>query len=989
MRPGHFGVVGLLLGSCSQPPPAAPSPASAALPLPVRIVAQHEPLHGYRLAQSFVAKGPFRDGAPLRVGAIVKGLRVRPNASGLSVAESVAVPALQGGVPVPDASGGGFLFWNDSALYTADSFLGKLTPLLDVGFRPARVSFGPSFALIRGSDGERLAIDLRTRQRVPIVPHLLADVASTVGGRSLSLLENGTCLLSDDAGKSYRPVGLPVGTHAQSIREAAGELFAVLNSDQQIHVDSAGNVQLEPASPKPSARSINDSLWPLADPPLERALAFGVPIGEEFAGVAVAGSVATVNLRTGELVQVTRALVPSGLSCQTLDANVALLLACNSTANGSVVLSGVFGEHPQIEGKFASGVRIEFAAGVLVASSRCDGQVKAGAVCVRDVEGRFHDFDVGARLAKLEQVQSAQASAKSGAEPTAAAPSIVRWIPKVGGGAVAVISGSSPGLLDAQTGNFVAISPEAARLAASGKPHLDWLGLDWIAFPDGSVRGWLGNGSLSIASDGRLEPSVYQFASLSAAGAHALASDRGQRVFQTTDWGRTWVETLPPPAFAADRIPNFSPTCSQVGCLFGPWLRVGWEAEVPAARLRTQQGAPAPPQLAREPLPTLSCQQLSAASINEQIVKDANAETRSPLLGMAQASLPRGQEYEATFAWGTVHPVSGSGGAVGARASFVIRAPESEAANGAGHATAARISFVSPFEPSARIRSTTLSWRALMDAARAAGVEPPSFEAQQVDDLATLPVLGLAPGEGEGLVLASGWPIWLRGVGVPTPLPATDASDVTWISAVQRAPNRLAMLGRHWSGTLEVVEFTAGRARRLFQMPGLDSAHYPANPDALAIGAQGQLAILRTASGREPATNADPAVLFHEDGRITTLAPWSRLFLADAPECQATTSDYRAILQTSRAWLQLIDAAAPVTDDDLYAGMFALLRGNADRLCLEAVELADANVQRLDWSAPTRLTARFVGREKGAARLGIHSGFEFRQALSCTLSVAR
>src|SRR6185369_11153451 len=487
IRPSHLGVVALGLWSCSPAPLAAP-PALRAPP-PLHVAVPREPLHGYRLAESFVAKGPFRDGAPLRVGAIVNGLRVRPDASGLRLADSVAVPALQGGVPLPDALGGGLLFWGDSALYTADSFLGTLSPLLDIGFRPASVSFAPAFALIRGTGGERIAIDLRTRQQVALTPALLADIAVTSSGRALALLEGGACLLSEDAGKSYRPLSLPAGTRAVSVREASGELFAGLNSEQRIRVDSAGNVQTENASSPPPASPRADSLWPLVEPPLELALAFGVPIGEEFAGVAVAGSVATVNLRTGELVQVTRALVPSELMCKTLDAQGGLLLACNSPTNGSVVLSDVFGEHPQTQAKFGDDVRLDFAAGILVASARCDGTVRPGAVCVRGADGRFRDFDVSARLAKLAPPAPSQAPpvpspappAPSQAPPSpsqappspsppkpeaesAVAPWIVRWVPKVGGGAVAVIGGAAPGLLDAKTGNFVAISPEAVGL---------------------------------------------------------------------------------------------------------------------------------------------------------------------------------------------------------------------------------------------------------------------------------------------------------------------------------------------------------------------------------------------------------------------------------------------------------------------------------------------------------------------------------------------
>ncbi|MEI9939457.1 MAG: hypothetical protein WDO69_19735 [Pseudomonadota bacterium] len=87
-----------------------------------------------------------------------------------------------------------------------------MTPLLDIGFRPVRVSFGPSFALLRASGGDRLASDLRTLQRVPLTPLLLADIAATAECRVLALLEGGTCLQSEDAGKSYQPLVLPAGT---------------------------------------------------------------------------------------------------------------------------------------------------------------------------------------------------------------------------------------------------------------------------------------------------------------------------------------------------------------------------------------------------------------------------------------------------------------------------------------------------------------------------------------------------------------------------------------------------------------------------------------------------------------------------------------------------------------------------------------------------------------------------------------------------------
>jgi hypothetical protein len=981
-------VAALVLASCGNPPPAT-RPEAFRVPPPLRVAVQHQPLQGYRLAESFVAQGPFRDGASLRVGAIVNGLRVRPDASGLRIADTVSVPALRGGVPVPEASGGGLLFWNDAALYTADSFLGTLTPLLEIGFVPQRVSFGPSFALLRAGNGDRLAIDLRTRQRAAIAPARLADIAMTAEGRVLALLEGGACQLSLDAGKSYQPLLLPSGTRALSVRESSGELLVGLSSDQQIRVDASGNVQIEGAPRPVRARARADSLWPLAEPPLERALEFGVPIGEEFAGVAVAGSVATVNLRTGELVQVTRALVPGALSCRTLHVNGAILLACNSPKHGTLVLSEVFGERPETQMKLADGVTLDFADGVLVASARCDGQTHYGAICVRNVDGRFRDFDVSAQLAKLEQPAP---RAKPGADATLYPPPIVRWVPKVGGGAVAVVGGSMPGLLDAESGKWLPISPDALLSAGNGRrtPEV-WLGLDWIALPDGSLRGWTANGGVSITGDGRLEPSVYFFSQVAGAGAHALASD-GRRVFQSLDWGRSWVETLAPPGFAAGGKANGRLRCSAVGCLLGPWLRAGWVAETPAAPGRTQKIAAAPPRVKREALPVLSCKQLTAPVVAEQPAEaiDSLAGMR---FGMTQPRRGEEQSYDGSFAWATVHPVSGTGEPLGLRASLRLRVPaagaEAPPANWPGYASLARIAFVPAFEPSARIQTASISLRRLFDAAHGAGVGLPSFQAEEADALSSLPVLGRNAGEAEGLVLNDQVPLWVRGAGTAEVVTArVAAGEPSWTSAVQSGPNQLALLSADSDGSLEVFEFAAGRARRLFQIPGLDAGLLSSNPDALAIGAQGALAILRTPSGSEPPTSSDPALLFHEDGTVSELAPWSRLFLADAPECKPAAGDYRALLQTSRAWLQLIDAAQPMNDDARVHGMFAIVRGNAERLCLEAVELADEPVERANATYQTRLSARFVGRGRGAARLGLDAGFEFRQPLSCALSSA-
>jgi hypothetical protein len=354
-----------------------------------------------------------------------------------------------------------------------------------------------------------------------------------------------------------------------------------------------------------------------------------------------------------------------------------------------------------------------------------------------------------------------------------------------------------------------------------------------------------------------------------------------------------------------------------------------------------------------------------------------------------------GQAQRKFFSWATVHP-AGAGPEVGIRAGLVARAlpavPEVEAEppppNWPGYAQNKAYSFVSAFDPSARVKAASVTWRALFQAAHVAGAVAPALEVDEDTLSPALPVLGRGAGEADGLLVDDGAPVWLHESGPAEAFSLGPRSaEQTTISAVATAPHVLALLIADRNGSSEVRELAGGKSRRLFQVASLEPALYPENADALALGPHGALAILRTRSGAEPATADDPALLLDEHGVATVLAPWSRLFLADAPVCKAAPNDYRAVLQTSSAWLDLRDAGASVGDAE--TGMIALVRVNPDRLCLEAVELAHEAIERGNAAVPTRLAARFVGSGKGAARLGFGAGFELRQPLECALSASR
>jgi len=979
-REFSFGVVGALLsfGCVHAQPPSRVSKVFTPPP-PVQPLPRAE-FRGYRLAPSYLERSSFRDGAPLRTGALVSGLRVRTDSSGLLVAGSVASPPLLGGAPLSETFGGGLLFWNATALYSASSFLDPLQPLVDVGFTPAELAFAPNFLLVRGSDGQRVAIDWHTLQRAPLSPPLLVDIVSHADGRSLALLEGGACAESHDAGKSYRTLTLPSGAHAVSVTAKADRLFATLSSGSILELEKAGATRLQAAVEEPRPRPAPDALWPVPEPPIERALRFGVPIGEEFSAVAVGGAVATVNLRTGELVQMTRALVPSDLDCRVLGDNAGLLLVCSAPSRGSIVLSGVFGESPRTLAKFPAGVKLRFAEGVLLAEARCNGEVHPGAVCVHPQSGPFVDYDVSSKLGALVAAPGAAPSAKA-----AVAPSVSRFIPKQGGGAVALVVGPAPGLLDAASGVFTPLTSTDNLLdVASDKS--EWLGLRWVALGVGGVRGWSPNGAVVVTAEGRIEPSIRQFSSLFAAGARAFAFDRARHAFQSNDWGQTWVETLAPPGVTIGKPkPAAAMRCSAVGCHLGAWLRVGWEAEVPAPTSRATVAA-APPPLAPIPIPILSCQELAPPSLSD---RPAPADSEQVGLGVTAQSAPAGDErFSARFTWSVMRPQSGSLDALGLRATVVGKAVEPPAEPKPdelwpGLAAPKQYSFVSAFDPSAELHRAAVSWRALFVAARRVGAPDPAMDAANGSETSGLPVLGHGPAEADGLILDDGAPLWMHEVGAPEAFFLHEADpSFTTISALAAAPHTLDVLRASDDGTEVVSEISDGRARRLFQIPGGDARLYPANADALAWGPHGALAVLRTRSGIEPPSTTDPALLLDENGVKSVLAPWSRLFLASAPECKPAADDARAILQTRAAWLRVVEGGASANAD---SGMFAIVRGNAERLCLEAVELGAEPAPRRGEEVPARIVARFVGAHPGAARIGLESGFEFRQPLACSL----
>src|SRR5262249_36494977 len=143
----------------------------------------------------------------------------------------------------------------------------------------------------------------------------------------------------------------------------------------------------------------------------------------------------------------------------------------------------------------------------------------------------------------------------------------------------------------------------------------------------------------------------------------------------------------------------------------------------------------------------------------------------------------------------------------------------------------------------------------------------------------------------------------------------------------------------------------------------------PANPDALAVGPKGDVALLRTPSGIEPPSELDPAFLIVPAMPPTALPAWSEVKLADDPACKAESGGWRATVQAVGPWIHVSTPELRVADD---APMLARIRWTSKRPCLEGFEVKLPNVQLRSASGgdPVSLATWLVAKGATFARIG-------------------
>jgi hypothetical protein len=311
--------------------------------------------------------------------------------------------------------------------------------------------------------------------------------------------------------------------------------------------------------------------------------------------------------------------------------------------------------------------------------------------------------------------------------------------------------------------------------------------------------------------------------------------------------------------------------------------------------------------------------------------------------------------------------------------------------------------FLEPFDPAGPIRSATLGLGPLSAIARSSGAE--LAEILTPDGVRALGFVPVLPADAagatdlafsiqtqEGEVLGT----LTAGAAPRIKLWATRPTAGSLVSAAALPGGDVAVLTLDDDGRERVLRLSASGATELGQVPpSPPSPLTAANPDALALGPQGALAVIRTPSGEEPASRGDPALLFRfpqgsgtssvmvPNPTVSPLAPWSSLVVAEDAACRKDSGGFRAIVQTKSSWVRLRGGRA--ASDLLAPEMSARVRWGTDRVCLEAVEVPDAMIDSAQMQMAPFVVARFTN-PPSAGRVGVLLGSEMRQPLVCTLS---
>jgi hypothetical protein len=917
---------------------------------------------------------------------------------------------LVGATKVPSRFGGGFLFWTSTALYRSDAFDSALVPIARVPEAIESVSFGPHALLVYSRDGQRWGLTLPGGERTHAIPVGLSDVEAVDDGRAIAWSDQGTALTSVDHGAHWTDVTAQL--HAAPAR------VTVIGSDPWLFDANGGASRLDldgrvvsfdhpPTAPTVELRP-RDPRWHGSEPPLRAVFRSGAMLDEQTAVVVDAGNIVRVDLRTGSIVSMTAGGFAPDAECEAVPVPGDVVFACSARGGNAFVVAHTLGaDAPIIEQTF--GDDGHFTAGDdggLAFAGSCQPiatTAAANRVCVRMPGGRWEELEVS------------HLTVDGGAPDIR----VGRWVPRADGHVVALLVGAPAGIYDPRAQTLVPASGEGADdLLRSETPYTTIFGkkgrhgagrsfwapivdTNWSFAGGDALRGWRPHGgSIELSADGKLTPSTYSFETAHA-GALALAWSKEGQLYQSLDHGASWAEIAPPPS-GADGFEVVR--CSSVGCDLGAFYRVGWSARPTEETVRRSPAASAP-EVGHVRGLELACR--VQGGVTSKAIARTSASPED--LGLGANRLPIASErtdwsyLRNTVSREIVSPVhasgsSGSDGDPSLRAVFsgFATASDGDVLKVSGpnkNALSLRrdVAYVAPFDPIAKISRAGLAMSDVVAAGRRAGLSTDEILVNDFTESGVvIPLLSSDPSAASDIAIHNadhGLLAVVRGERSRVFIRSSSSNANVVSGALLGGPlDEAAFLELETSGVGHVFKVGTGGVSDLFEVnSGAVDTYYPANPDALAVGPKGEIVVLRTPSGRDPASAFDPAYVVAQGQPPEVLAPWSELKLGDDPACKADSSGYRAVLQLAAPWVRLTNPELRVAE----APMIARVRWTPKRVCLEAFEVEAPSVNvRVSGTGASELVAVatwLVAKGSTFARVGVGDGVEWRQALECNI----
>jgi hypothetical protein len=554
--------------------------------------------------------GEERDGSQRLVA---YGLRVLSRPSGALELSREYLPAARSAqsLELPARLGGGFLFYvlssNATLFFRAKTFTAELEPFARLDFEADQVVVGFDRLYVLGRRPDRfIALDADTGAAIG-----LGSLPPSPGFGKLVFVDawfgavqapfRGT-LVTFDAGASWRPFG----GSATNIDAQDGEIV-LTGPDGVVALDRTGALSRrdfaapterenavaqrlrQAASPTP--RELHTGRDQLARRALKLAVLRGFRDTDGSFVVASSGSLMRVRPEDGGVVTSDEHAYPGAGECTAFPLGGGFGFAC---ADGSDKTT-LFSFQPPLTMRSLrtfAGARYVAGSGSggLVIRGGCAerGPERGGAYCIVGKNGTFREIRVRGDLGVERVVALADGRAAVIVPPRLGAPGFLSLIDERGREQrlplkLPVVDDPADALLE--KGLWLDGFQELASGGLAG----------WVvgAEPFAGVRVAL-DGSVTMS---RPESGIDR-ALLS--GTHALTVGRTGRALESTDGGFEWSDVELPSEFDAAREPRDDARlqgCSELGCAFAGFVRVGWKSGSVAPRLRVAKLPEVTPQI--------------------------------------------------------------------------------------------------------------------------------------------------------------------------------------------------------------------------------------------------------------------------------------------------------------------------------------------------------------------------------------------------------